>query len=96
MTGARDKPLRHVYSCRKHHDEEVASSKKKKKKTNSRLECINRYPIYDQSGCKTIPFGALTPPPPGGLWSPLARSYEFEIHLKSVCISFDATLVRRF
>ena len=54
------------------HDEEVASSKIKK--TNSRLECKNRYPIYDQNGWKTLPFGAAdtyspykgVPPPPGG------------------------------
>ena len=48
---------------------EVASSKK----TNSRLEWKNRYPIYDQNGWKTIPFGAAHtyiahikeyPPPP--------------------------------
>ena len=31
VTGARDKPLRHVHSSRKHHDEEVASSQKKKR-----------------------------------------------------------------
>ena len=29
------------------HDEKVASAKKK---TNSRLECKNRYPSYDEKG----------------------------------------------
>ena len=48
-----------------------------------------------KAAVKPYPLGP-SPLPPGGLWSPLARSYEFEIHLKSVCISFDATLVRRF
>ena len=36
------------------HDEDVASSKEK---TNSRLECKNRYPIYDQNGAKIIKNG---------------------------------------
>ena len=52
------------------HDKEVASSKK----VHSRLQCKNRYPIYDQNGWKTLPFGAAHtyiahireyPPPPG-------------------------------
>ena len=57
MTGARDKPLRHVHSCHKHHNEEVVSSKKKK--TNSRLECKNRYPIYYQNGGKMAKIDTL-------------------------------------
>ena len=36
------------------HDKEVASSKK----VHSRLQCKNRYPIYDQNGRKTLPSGA--------------------------------------
>ena len=36
-------------------DEEVASSKKK----NSRLECKNRYPIYDQNGGKMAKIDTL-------------------------------------
>ena len=64
MTGARDKPLQHVHSCRKHHDEEAASSKKQKqkqnkKKTNSRLECKNRHPIYYQNGSKIAKIDTL-------------------------------------
>ena len=63
MTGACDKPLRHIHSCRKRHDEEAASSKtKQNKKKNSRLECKNRYPIYYQNGGKTakmIPYRPL-------------------------------------
>ena len=31
VTGAHDKPLRHVHSCCQHHDEEATSSKKKKR-----------------------------------------------------------------
>ena len=38
------------------HDEEVASSKKK---TNARLECTNRYPIYDQNGGKIAKIDTL-------------------------------------
>ena len=38
------------------HNEEVASSKKK---TNSRLECKNRYPIYDQNGAKMAKIDTL-------------------------------------
>ena len=37
------------------HDEEEASSKK----TNSRLECKNRYPIYDQNGSKMAKIDTL-------------------------------------
>ena len=65
MTGARDKPLRHVHSCRKHHDEEVALSKKiiiiiiNKIKRNSRLECKSRYPIYYQHGGKMAKINTL-------------------------------------
>ena len=36
-------------------DEKVACSQKK---PNWRPECKNQYPIYDQNGWKTIPFGA--------------------------------------
>ena len=38
MTRARDKPLRHLHSCRKHHDEGVPSSKKKKKEFKTRVK----------------------------------------------------------
>ena len=38
------------------HDEKEASSKKK---TNLRLECKNRYPIYDQNGGKMAKIDTL-------------------------------------
>ena len=57
MTGARDKPLRHVHSCCKNHDEEVASSKKKKKIQDKSVKIYTLF-ITKMAGkwLKSIPY----------------------------------------
>ena len=60
MTGAHDKPLRHVHSCRKHHDEEVASSKKKRKKKNEFKTRVKKsIPSYYQNEGKMAKIDTL-------------------------------------
>ena len=52
MTGARDKPLRNVHSCRKHHDEEVASSKTTTTTNEFKTRMKKSIPYYYQNGGK--------------------------------------------